>query len=207
MHYPQCNGTGDWSLILTDIDKEGVAFFYPDYDRYPMGRCAEELDADGHVLPDCAPVAHHIVEFVNNAPADTLDIWVGLDRRAVEHIMNTRALTPFHTLEDLKQMHYLKEHGVKKLYQYLYVDGRCADEIDESGLPLASCWPVSHQILELANTASFEELDDAVRLDRRAAQNIVDARQDYPFESLAELWLINYVKTSALNKMYAYLYD
>lgn len=207
MHYPQCSGTGDWSLTLTDIDIQGIQFFYPDFDRYPMGRCDEELSADGHVLQDCAPVAHHMVEFVNNADADTLDTWVGLDRRAVDDILATRTLHPFHTLDDLKQMHYLKEHGVRKIYNYLYVDGRCAAELDANGLPLASCWPVAHRILELANTATLDVLDNAVGLDRRAAQNIVDARQEFPFESLQELWLLGYVKTRALNKLYVYLYE
>ncbi len=28
MHYPQCNGLGDWSLKLTQLDKEGVACLY-----------------------------------------------------------------------------------------------------------------------------------------------------------------------------------
>jgi hypothetical protein len=28
MHYPQCNGKGDWSLILTDKDKNGTACLY-----------------------------------------------------------------------------------------------------------------------------------------------------------------------------------
>jgi hypothetical protein len=28
MHYPQCNGLGDWSLNLTSMDKEGTSFFY-----------------------------------------------------------------------------------------------------------------------------------------------------------------------------------
>lgn len=29
MHYPQCNGTGDWSLTLTNYDKSGAASAYP----------------------------------------------------------------------------------------------------------------------------------------------------------------------------------
>jgi hypothetical protein len=29
MHYPQCRGTGDWSLVLTDLDKQGAAKLYP----------------------------------------------------------------------------------------------------------------------------------------------------------------------------------
>ena len=28
MHYPQCNGKGDWSLTLTNFDKNGVACLY-----------------------------------------------------------------------------------------------------------------------------------------------------------------------------------
>ncbi len=206
MHYPQCNGDGDWSLELTEIDRQGTEFFYPDYERFPMGRCDEELDEDGYVLADCAPVAHMIVEFANSASREALDDWAGLDLRAVDDIMATREQTPFHTLADLKEMHYLKEHGVRKLYDYLYVDGRCPEELDEDGRPLATCWPVALSILELANTASLEQLDDAVSLDSRAAQNIVDARQEYRFESLAGLWLVKYVKTRALGKMYDYLY-
>jgi len=28
MHYPQCNGTGNWSLTLTSYDKSGAASVY-----------------------------------------------------------------------------------------------------------------------------------------------------------------------------------
>ncbi|MET0516900.1 MAG: matrixin family metalloprotease [Nitrospiraceae bacterium] len=28
MHYPQCNGGGDWTLVLTDMDKRGAACLY-----------------------------------------------------------------------------------------------------------------------------------------------------------------------------------
>lgn len=28
MHYPQCNGKGDWSLTLTNLDKNGIACLY-----------------------------------------------------------------------------------------------------------------------------------------------------------------------------------
>jgi hypothetical protein len=28
MHYPQCNGGGDWALTLTDDDKHGVGCLY-----------------------------------------------------------------------------------------------------------------------------------------------------------------------------------
>ncbi|MGM0559401.1 MAG: M12 family metallopeptidase [Myxococcota bacterium] len=206
MHYPQCNGEGDWSLELTDRDHEGAKFFYPDYERYPMGRCEEELDAEGLVREDCAPVEHQLVELANTASYEILDDWVGLDVRAVDQIVERRESDPFQSLPELREVTYLERFGVRKLYDYLYVSGRCPDEVDEEGRPLASCLPVAHRILELANTASLEELDDAVSLDSRAAENIVAARQDHVFETLAGLWLIDYVKTRALGKMYDYLY-
>lgn len=28
MHYPQCNGTGDWSLMLTSLDVQGIGLIY-----------------------------------------------------------------------------------------------------------------------------------------------------------------------------------
>ncbi len=204
MHYPQCNGEGDWSLVLTETDKEGAAFFYPNYES--LQRCEQELDAEGNVREDCAPIERQIVELANTASAEVLDDWARLDTRAVDDIMAHRDRSPFHTLADLEQMHYLKEHGVRKLYDYLYVDGRCPEEFDEDGRLLASCRPVANRVLELANTASFETLDDDVSLDRRAAENIVAARQVQPFDELGGLWLVDYVKTRAMKKMYDYLY-
>jgi len=38
MHYPQCNGLGDWSLTLTDGDKLGAACFYGSVPGSPFDR-------------------------------------------------------------------------------------------------------------------------------------------------------------------------
>ena len=45
MHYPQCNGTGDWSLILTSLDIQGAQALYglPLADEYLVG----DWDGDG----------------------------------------------------------------------------------------------------------------------------------------------------------------
>lgn len=56
-------------------------------------------------------------------------------------------------------------------------------------------------VLELANNATFDELDIDARLDRRAAQGIVDAR---PFGSLAELDEVSYVAATAFESMLEY---
>ena len=41
MHYPQCNGKGDWSLVLTDKDKTGIACVYKQPGGVPVdaGKC------------------------------------------------------------------------------------------------------------------------------------------------------------------------
>lgn len=59
-------------------------------------------------------------------------------------------------------------------------------------------------VLDLVNTATFEELDEAVGLDRRAAQNIVDARDDDRIESWDELDAIPQVGPAALEDLADY---
>ena len=69
-------------------------------------------------------------------------------------------------------------------------------------------------VLTLANTADFEELDDGVPLDRRAAEGIWTHRvgpdgvpgtaDDDPFDTLAELDAVPWVGPAALQAMLAY---
>lgn len=59
-------------------------------------------------------------------------------------------------------------------------------------------------VLELVNSATLSQLDDEVRLDSRAAQNIVEHRVSDVIDSLAELDAISYVGPSALSKLLAY---
>jgi hypothetical protein len=47
MHYPQCNGRGDWSLQLTSLDKQGAACVY---------RPAQGFPVDPNICPDLEPV-------------------------------------------------------------------------------------------------------------------------------------------------------
>ena len=92
------------------------------------------------------------------------------------------------------------------LYDYLYVHGRCPQEVDLDGLIDTRCRPIVHRLLELANTATEQMLDVDIGLDSRAAANIITTRPGNPFTSLVELWDVPYVKTTALKRMYEYLY-
>ena len=208
MHYPWCDGEGDWSLQLTELDKIGAAFFYPDFTRFRGDRCApgDELRPDGSVAPTCAPVVHEILELANTATAEVLRQDVRLDIRAVNAIVNTRGTAPFIQLADLDAITYVGPVALRRMYDYLYVDGRCGSETDLDGLIDTRCRPVVHRLLQLANTAGQDILDFDVALDRRAAENIVARRAQQRFTSLVELWAVPYVKTTALAKMYDYLY-
>lgn len=208
MHYPWCDGEGDWSLQLTELDKIGAAFFYPDFTRFRGDRCApgDELRADGSVDPTCEPVVHEILELANTASAEVLRQDVGLDIRAVDAITSTRGTAPFTQLADLDAITYVGPVALRRMYDYLYVDGRCGSETDLDGLIDTRCRPVVHRLLQLANTAGQDILDFDVALDRRAAENIVARRAQQRFTSLVELWAVPYVKTTALAKMYDYLY-
>lgn len=207
MHYPFCDGEGDWSLELTELDAIGAAFFYPNWDRYRGGRCqGAELADDGTVDPTCEPVVHEILELANTGSFEILDDWVGLDRRAAEEIVAVRGAQPFLTLEALEDVPFLGPVALRRMYDYLYVDGRCPSETDKDGLVDARCRPVVHRILALANQAPQTVLDHEVGLDSRAAANIVAARAERPFTSLVELWAIPFVKTRAMLRMYEHLH-
>lgn len=63
----------------------------------------------------------------------------------------------------------------------------------------------AHAILRVANELTFAQLDDDVALDRRAAQNIVNARTaNGPFEDVLTLDAVAYVGASAFSKMLAF---
>ncbi|MCA9582567.1 MAG: matrixin family metalloprotease, partial [Myxococcales bacterium] len=80
MHYPHCNGKGDWTLKLTRTDRNGAKLFYPVLDERLSTRCwNRELDASGNVRRDCDYVAQRILELVDNAPEEVLHDHAKLD--------------------------------------------------------------------------------------------------------------------------------
>ncbi len=207
MHYPWCDGEGDWSLQITELDRIGAAFFYPNFLKYRGDRCwGAEVRPDGTVSDACTPIVHEILELANTASFDVLDRLAHLDRRAVENIVATRATTPFTSLASLDAVPYIGPVSVRRMYDYLYVNGRCDQEVDLDGLIDTRCRPVVHRMLELANMSTWGVLDLDVGLDSRAAENIIATRLENPFASLVELWELPYVKTTALKRMYEYLY-
>ena len=93
------------------------------------------------------------------------------------------------------------------------VEGEWVIEPDV-GIEAIVIGPQVSAVLELANTATLEELDDDVPLDARAARNIIAFRagpdgelgtdDDRQFQTWAELDAISFVGPTALNRMTAH---
>ncbi len=87
-----------------------------------------------------------------------------------------------------------------------FARGKADGATPEDGSPLALA------VLRLANTASFETLDDpiaqgGVGLDVRAASGIVERREQAEFEKLFELDAVPYVGPVALSRMITFAVD
>lgn len=207
MHYPHCEGSNDWSLEFSDFDVLGAAYFYPPEGIEVLGRCDEELGPDGYVLESCEPVVRQITEWLSKYSNDVFLAWTKIPPSLWPRIQAESRVRPFDSLQDLRERVQLLDNEIRELYDYLFVDGRCPGwEFSEEKWVSPYCYPVVNQILYLANNASFDELNDQVRLDRRAVENIVAAREVRAIDTYDGLISLGYVKRVALWSMYTYLY-
>lgn len=82
--------------------------------------------------------------------------------------------------------------------------GTCFGKVDGFEPPAeGSCGALS--MVALANDAAFEVLDDDVGLNRRAAQNLVEARESERFEHLADVDDVSYVGPYAMSRLFDYV--
>jgi DNA uptake protein ComE-like DNA-binding protein len=158
-----------------------------------------------------------VLDVVNSASLEELDVAAALDRRAAENIVAHRdggdALLgsgdddPFDTIEELDAVKYVGDATLAKLVAYAESLGLLDDEPGRTPAEIAA-------ILAVANDTTFTTLDEAVGLDRRAAENIVAHREgpdatpgtadDDRFDTLEELDAVAYVGESALGKLLSY---
>jgi len=156
-----------------------------------------------------------VLDLVNEASLTLLDDDVALDKRAAENIVAHRdgadatAGTAdddlFDSIDELDAVPWVGPAALDKLVSYAHAQGL----VDEP-----SAGSDEALILGVANTASFEVLDDDVGLDKRAAENIVAHRDgadatagtadDDPFGTLGELDAIPYVGPAALDSLLDY---
>ncbi len=145
-----------------------------------------------------------MLRVANESSFDTLDLDVGLDRRAARNIVDTRG-TGFTTLEALDAVPWVGPVALSLLLDYAYAEDM-VEEDPAAVYGIAEGSPEAHGVLTVANTLDQTTLDDAVRLDSRAAANIV-ALRGTGFPSLAALDEVPYVAERAFGKLLAYATD
>ncbi len=136
-----------------------------------------------------------------------LDDSVPLDRRAAENLIahrdgadgvfGTADDDAFDTIAEVDTIPYVGPVALERLRAYAVDHGFVPAGTDVLGVfdDVAFTFDEAVATLDLVNTASFDELDVDVPLDRRAATNIVAAR---PIASMPALAAVSYVGPSAM---------
>jgi phosphatidylserine/phosphatidylglycerophosphate/cardiolipin synthase-like enzyme len=170
----------------------------------------ESWDAtSSSAVAEGSPEAQAVLALVNDASVDVaeLDDGAGLDGRAADGIIAHRNGADgvvasadddaFDTIAELDAVPYVGASALDKLLAYAKAhgympgsEGPSAEDIDCAALALAN---------DAAATVAV--LDEAVGLDRRAAENIVAGR---PFATLAEVDAVAYVGAAAMTTLREY---
>lgn len=132
-------------------------------------------------VPDPRPT--WILYAANEATFTELDVDMGLDRRAAEGIVDGR---PFTTVDEVDAVSYVGPAALDDLADWGEAHMVATDD---------------EIVLEVANTATLEELDEGVPLDARAAKGLVEGR---PFADVDAVDAVPYVGPAALEKMLAW---
>jgi DNA uptake protein ComE-like DNA-binding protein len=151
-----------------------------------------------------------VLELVNDPATDVavLDVEVGLDRRAAEHIIVARNGAdgvypssddhPFDTLEELETVKYVGEFAMGSLRDYVNdhpaPSGALVDGVEFTGTE-------SSAVLWGVNQATLEELDHEVALASDTARSIVE---NAPYDSMDELAAVPNVGKTTLTQLRAY---
>lgn len=183
-----------------------------------LGCAPEPSDRDGTAISaryaEGSPEALGLQAFLNDesTTAELLDDDVRLDSRAATNliahrdgadgVLGTSDDDLFGTIAEIDAIKYVGDSALEKLFTYAIDNGWVAEDGIEQVIEGVSFTAAEAEAtLALANTASEAVLDDDVRLDRRAAANIV---ADRPLADLAALGAVSYVGGSALEKLKAY---
>lgn len=178
--------------------------------------------ADTGGIQEGSAEAQAVLTLVNTASFVVLDDDASLDRRAAQNIVDYRAGADqvehtaddqtFETLVELDAIPYVGPVAFRNLLEFATRDGLEPTDVVVHGILEGS--RDAELILAAANTLDYDTLNEDVRLDRRAAQNIVDYRagldgvagnaDDRSFASLTKLDQISYVASRAFGKLLDY---
>ncbi len=77
MHYPQCNGKGDWSLTLTDRDKSGAACLYGPATGFTIDATLVDLTACNPDQPNRPPGQPKTLPTINGSVPKNAEVQYG----------------------------------------------------------------------------------------------------------------------------------
>lgn len=151
-----------------------------------------------------SPEAFGVLDVVNDARTTfaLLDLEVRLDRRAAQNIIDARPIADLAALDAVK---YVGPVAVDRLLAYARAHGRIPQPTEDELM-----------ILAVVNSSelTYEQLDDEIKLDARAARNIFAFRvgedaslgtsDDGVFVSVAQLDAVPWVGASALGRILEY---
>jgi hypothetical protein len=156
-----------------------------------------------------------VLAFLNaeDTTTEILDYDVPLDRRAAGNLIahrdggdarwGTTDDDIYNDLDEVDDVRWVGPASLNRLADYVVRMGLVPAEDDILGTWDGVGFTVAEAeaVVELANTAGPNTLDDAIGLDSRAANSIVDAR---PVSTVSEIAGLYYVGKSALNKLKDY---
>ena len=176
-----------------------------------LAACDAPDDGDTTERLTLSPVEIDAVLDLVNDPAtdvDTLDVEVGLDRRAAVNIITTRNGAdgqfpssddhPFDTLEELETVKYVGATTMSRLRDWV-VDHPAPTGALVEGVEFTAVEKTA--VLWGVNTSTLEELDVDVALARDTAESILERG---PYESLDDLAAVPNVGASTLKQLRAY---
>ena len=206
MHYPHCNGTGDWTLALTPTDGAGAAALYgapgtSDPDEPSLGSSHR-----GFVLEDEVRRVGPIEVDPGSSMRVALDGWGDADLYVRFGAAPTLTAYDCRPYADDSRESCAIDVPVDEDSVYVMVVGN-----ETSAFDLEIAWDGADydgaelddqdRIVRLANSLSETELDDDLGLDSRAVDSIVDLR---PFADFETLDAARYVGPDALGRIHGY---
>lgn len=175
----------------------------------------DDFETSSLALIDGTPEAEGIIALLNaeTTTFETLDIHVGLDRRAALHLIThrdgldgkrgTQDDNLFDSIEEVDGVWWVGNNALGKLEAFAVNNGWVmldADAVLGTWDNVTFTVAEAEITLDLANFAGHDELDYDTNLDRRAVDGIFEAR---PITSIKQLAAVKYVGKSALTKMKA----
>lgn len=169
-------------------------------------------DTASLALLDGSPAGEGVLAFLNDPSTthDVLDLEVGLDRRAAEHLIahrdgadglaGTADDNRFDSLDEVDGVYWVGASALELLAEFTADQGWVPTGDDYLGTWDGVSFTALEAalILELANRSPYDELDIDVELDKRAVDSIFASR---PLDSVKHLSLIKRVGPVSLQKM------